>query len=112
MVEALYVLEFGDVRSPDFRNGGVVVLETNRVFGGDSGYYYVGNYEVTGDKIGGSLRVVRHNPAWPNVFGDSATSFDVTFHGSISGDIISGWMDRKDAAGHLPVQLTKKAALP
>jgi hypothetical protein len=27
-------------------NGGVAVLETNRLFGGDSGYYYLGNYTI------------------------------------------------------------------
>jgi hypothetical protein len=34
MLEALYVVEFGDLAGPTFQNGGVAVLETNRVFGG------------------------------------------------------------------------------
>ena len=42
-IESLYVAEFGDVDGLSFRNGGVVILETNRVFGGDSGYFYLGD---------------------------------------------------------------------
>jgi hypothetical protein len=46
-VEGLYVVEFGDVQAQGiYRNGGVAVLETLRIFGGDSGYYYVGNFSV------------------------------------------------------------------
>ena len=40
-IEALYVVEFGDVaiggQTYTYWNGGVAVLETNRIFGGDSG---------------------------------------------------------------------------
>jgi hypothetical protein len=32
-IEALYIAEFGDIAGFGYRNGGVVVLETNRVFG-------------------------------------------------------------------------------
>jgi hypothetical protein len=49
-IEALYVVEFGDVaiggQTYTYWNGGVAVLETNRIFGGDSGYYYLGNYTI------------------------------------------------------------------
>jgi hypothetical protein len=44
MSEGLYVVEFGDVGTAATRNGGVAVLETNRIFGGDSGYYYLGKF--------------------------------------------------------------------
>jgi hypothetical protein len=49
-IEALYVVEFGDVAlgGQQYRNGGVAVLETNRIFGGDSGYYYVGTFSSNG----------------------------------------------------------------
>src|SRR5712671_4339139 len=49
-IEGLYVVDFGDVaiggQTYTYWNGGVAVLETNRIFGGDSGYYYLGNYTI------------------------------------------------------------------
>jgi hypothetical protein len=48
-LEALYLVEFGDVSGVDYQNGGVAVLETSRIFGGDSGYHYVGDYSAFGD---------------------------------------------------------------
>ena len=39
--EALYLVEFGDIAASTFRNGGVAILEANRIFGGDGGYYYL-----------------------------------------------------------------------
>ena len=48
--EALYVVKFGDVaiggQTYTYWNSGVAVLETNRIFGDDSGYYYLGNYTI------------------------------------------------------------------
>jgi hypothetical protein len=49
-IEGLYVVEFGDVaiggQTYTYWKGGVAVLETSRIFGRDSGYYYVGNYTI------------------------------------------------------------------
>jgi T3SS negative regulator,GrlR len=60
--EALYVVEFGDMAaSGTYRNGGVIVLETGRVYGGDSGYYYVGTYSVKDGQLTGEVKVVKHN---------------------------------------------------
>jgi hypothetical protein len=46
-------VEFGDVALGGqlYRNGGVAVLETNRIFGGDSGYYYLGTYSIKDGQI-------------------------------------------------------------
>jgi hypothetical protein len=113
MLEALYVVEFGDLPEAGFRNGGVAVLETSRVFGGDSGYYYLGTYTVKDGDISASVQIVKHNPSWSNAFGDAATTFNVTIQGRIADDTISGFMTRVDKPTHrLPVKLTKKALLP
>jgi hypothetical protein len=49
-IAAIYVVEFGDVaiggQTYAYWNGGVAVPETNRIFGGDSGYHYLGNYNI------------------------------------------------------------------
>jgi hypothetical protein len=113
MLEALYVVEFGDVAGSGFRNGGVAVLETNRIFGGDSGYYYLGTFTVTGGHIEAAVQIVKHNPAWGNAFGDAATSFAIRLSGAIGEDQIAGQMERLDMPGmRLPIRLVKKANLP
>ncbi len=113
MVEALYVVQFGDFAGATFRNGGVAVLETNRVFGGDSGYYYLGNYEVKDGTISASVQIVKHDPNWRDAFGDNSASFAVILQGKIEGQIISGHMIRTDNPKlSLPVRLTWTAALP
>jgi len=44
MIEALYGVEF--VSNMDNGGYGVAVLETGRIFGGDSSFVFVGKYEV------------------------------------------------------------------
>jgi hypothetical protein len=113
-LEALYLVEFGDVATPgQMRNGGVAVLKTGRIFGGDSGYYYIGEYAVSGNALTASLRIVKHNPSWNNAFGDTATSFQIKVNGTIQGEVMSGNMARLDMPGRqLPIRLTRKEALP
>jgi hypothetical protein len=73
-LEALYVVHFADLANPHrFLNGGVVVLETLCVFGGDSGYYYTGSYKVNGKALEVSATITQHNPGW-NVWGGLRSS--------------------------------------
>jgi hypothetical protein len=114
-IEALYVVEFGDIGSSAqaMRNGGVAVLETNRIFGGDSGYYYVGRYTIRDNQIDATVRVVKHNPNFANVFGDTAQSFDARLQGSVTDGVMNGHIERLDRPGtRLPVRLTRKENLP
>jgi hypothetical protein len=79
-LEACWVVKFGDLNQPiAMQNGGVIVLETNRVFGGDSFYAYLGNYEVDGDRVMGSLQVIRHDPTGQSVYGTNENQFQITF---------------------------------
>jgi hypothetical protein len=112
-VEALYVVEFGDVSGFGYRNGGVAVLETNRIFGGDSGYYYIGDFSVFGDRIEASVRVTKHNLSWINAFGDDALQFEIKILGRIGDDVIEAIMERADRPGlRLPLRLMRRATLP
>jgi hypothetical protein len=118
VTEGLYVVEFGDVSdlTPPgmYRNGGVAVLETNRVFGGDSGYYYVGNYSVNSESIAATIKIVKHDPNWSDAFGDTAESFTVKMQaGPMIAGTIEGSIERADIPGiKLPVRLTFKEELP
>ena len=66
-IEGLYVVEFGDVaiggQTYTYWNGGAAVLETNRIFGGDSGHYYLGNYTIKDSQFEATVKIVKHNPA-------------------------------------------------
>lgn len=44
MIEALWSAEF--TSNVGNFGAGVAVLETDRILGGDSQYYYVGNYQI------------------------------------------------------------------
>ncbi|MEZ5691839.1 MAG: GrlR family regulatory protein [Rickettsiales bacterium] len=112
-VEALYLVEFGDIASSEYRNGGVVVFETNKVFGGDSGYYYVGSFEVKNGELLGQARITKHNPHWDNVFGDSVDSFEVDIIAKIDGVNIVGSMKRLDMPSFLlPIRFSRLEDLP
>lgn len=48
MIEGLWVIRFQGPGYEGFDlNGGVVVIESGRVLGGDSGYYYLGDISPT-----------------------------------------------------------------
>lgn len=113
-VEALYTMTFGDNVAPAAaRNGGVVVLETGRVFGGDSSFSYVGTYRVVSDLIQAEARIERYNDLLQSAFGDDGTSFKVWFVGKIVSDQkIVGYIERPDMLGQrVGVTFNKKAEL-
>jgi hypothetical protein len=116
VTEALYVLHFGKVERPEgLVNGGVAVLETGRVFGGDSGYYYTGTYTADGDTLEAVVTVQRHNAGWLNVWGDCAEAFVVRFTGQRNdgGAVIEGQMHRLDMPDHgLVMKWFRMADLP
>jgi hypothetical protein len=111
-VEGLYIVHFG---IPTFYGSGVIVLETERFFGGDSMYYYVGDYKVNGNAITGRGKVVLHTaiPNVPTIFGDVTGAFNVELNGVIGNDRIDGSMRRPDIpAINLPIVLSFRERLP
>jgi hypothetical protein len=115
--EALYVVEFGDVaiggQTYTYWNGGVAVLETNRIFGGDSGYYYLGNYTIKDSQFEATAKIVKHNPTWEDAFASTILSFNVKVQATASNGIIEGFVDRLDPPqSRLPIRLTWKEDLP
>ena len=82
-IEALYSVEFGDAQAI---NGGVVVLETGRIFGGDSQYYYIGEYEASNGRIQGTVSVNHYSGPPATIFGTAETQFSITIEGVISNE--------------------------
>jgi hypothetical protein len=111
-VEGLGVVRFG---IPPYLAAGVIVLETERFFGGDSMYYYVGDYKAHDGKITGSGKVVLHDfiPGFGTIFGDQATHFSINLSGTIGENSINGAMVRPDLPNFpLPVFLEFQERLP
>jgi len=111
-LEALWSIEF--ISSLGAFGGGVVVFESNRVFGGDAAYYYVGKYEIKNGTISGRAAVTYYNTAMPqsSIFGP-LRQFDVTMEGplkfpvmELQGSLASNPMMK------LSVRLTWREPLP
>jgi hypothetical protein len=113
-IEALYVVQFGDVAlGGRYRPGGVVVLKANRIFGGDSGYYYVGEYSADGNSLQGGLKIVKHDPTAQDAFGDRRASFNITVRLAMGDGRMEGQMELVDRPGvQLPLRMIWKEDLP
>jgi len=57
-VEALWT---NSMHAPGQFGAGVVVFETERVFGGDSSMYYTGTYRISSGELTGRVRVRKHH---------------------------------------------------
>ena len=114
-VEALYAVRFGHAGSPDLPlNGGVVVLETERLFGGDSWYAYTGTYSLNGSNVTGPLHAIRHysQPGTERAWGTQENEFDVQFTATINQNHTeaNGTISRDGA--QLALKLMRVAELP
>ena len=77
-VEALWIAKFGDTTAPQvipgFANSGVVVFESDRIYGGDAGDYYIGKYKLEGSLITIRAKVTHFNGPRSDIFGETDLS--------------------------------------
>ena len=96
--------------------GGVVVLETGRILGGDMSYLYIGDYKVDRGHMAGNVRVTHYQGEPYSIFGQ-ATEFDLKISGGFSetqvgsintlaGEVVG----RRNLK--MGVRMTKRAELP
>ena len=115
--EGLWWFQTTSVQNPGaFQMGGVVVLETGRVLGGDSVYSYVGDYEVQGKEFVAHVRVKTWNTEVEaqNVFGMTGpVDYAVEVRGVRNEDIVEGQLNRADAPDFkLPARMVFIEKLP
>jgi len=79
-------------------NNGIVVLLRGGVYGGDSGYSYIGTYAPEADCFTADVRVVNHNPNFQSVFGLVDTRVKLTMAPIQDGES-AGTMTTADGAG-------------
>ena len=66
MIEALYGVEFWSNQSS--MGYGVAVLETGRIFGGDTSFTYLGSYEIQNGVLSATVRCNNDRMVLPSVF--------------------------------------------
>ena len=95
-------------------NAGVVVIESARVFGGDSQFFYLGTVEVNGVDVTAKITVTHFNGPGMTAFGVNTTEpFDVEIHGRRDGNMISGEMWRSEQpTERLKIMFRRLADLP
>jgi len=95
-LDVLWTAEFQVVSG--WTNGGVVVLEKGRLFGGDGQYYYAGRLALNpqdGTSLSGHLKVVHYHGERTTAFGDVGPAFNLEIQGTLlSPTAISGVMKR------------------
>ncbi len=70
-LEALWTVEFASLEEGNQSNmgAGIVIFETERIFGGDNQFYYVGKYKVNNGMIEGQVKVTNYTGESHSIFG-------------------------------------------
>jgi len=86
MENGLWTVQF---QGPQGSGGGVVVLTSGHVLGGDSGFTYIGTYELRENAFKAKVSVTNFDPAIQSVLGIRG-NYDLILEGTMRGDSIVG----------------------
>lgn len=82
MKNGLYAVDF---KTPLGAGAGVIHLQDGKAVGGDSGLYYFGDYQVSGDSFKATIQTDRHGShEMKSVFGTDKVT--INLEGNFSGD--------------------------
>ena len=109
MVEGFWIVQYEGMKG---NGGGVAVFLKGKVFGGDTGYTYVGSYQTEGNSVKAHVKVESFLPDIPSVLGVTG-NFELNIDGTLEGNVIKGTgsLLNSQAVG-IAVKLTKRADLP
>ncbi|WP_024461504.1 GrlR family regulatory protein [Marinimicrobium sp. LS-A18] len=112
MIEALYGIEF--VSNSNDGGFGVAVLETGRVFGGDSSFVFIGSYESSNGNVTARIKCTNDRKLLQSIFGD-INEFNLELSGTPDKEhkefILQGHMVENPSM-KIGVKLTRRAELP
>lgn len=113
-VEALWLVEFSSPNKGTWGKG-VAVFETQRIFGGDSGYYYIGHYSLDYINIEAEVRIKQHFMGTQSIF-HPLTNVTVIFEkqsltNGLENTIIKGYV-KEDPEEKVEIKFTKLSELP
>jgi hypothetical protein len=109
LIEGFWIVQYEGLQG---NGGGVAVFTKGKVFGGDSGCTYMGEYEARDDSVRAHVTVRNFLPDVPSVLG-VVGDFELVIDGRVEGKVIraSGNLANNQAAG-IALRLTKRADLP
>ncbi len=111
MLEALWSVEFLSTTTQGY-GAGVIVFESNRAFGGDAQYFYIGRYELVHDTLKAEAKVT-HYAGLPNSVFGPRKEFTLKLEGKIAEPMfdLKGYLVEQPGM-KIIVRLTKRADLP
>jgi hypothetical protein len=109
MVEGFWIVQYEGMKG---NGGGVAMFIKGKVFGGDTGYTYLGSYQTQGNAVKAHVMVHNFLPNIPSVLG-VVGDFELNIDGKLEGDVIrgTGSLPNEQSVG-IALKLTKKADLP
>ena len=109
MVDGFWIVQYEGMKG---NGGGVVMFIKGRVFGGDSGYTYIGSYRVQGNSVKANVMVRNFLPDVPSVVG-VVGDFELNIDAELDGDVIKGTgsLANSQAVG-IGLKLSRRAELP
>ena len=112
-IEGLWVIEFS-IDLTQWQNGGILVLETQKILGGNSKYYYVGEYHIFEGKLIANARIQHHSGLPYTAFGDNSKDFNITLKEAKrdQNNYIEGLLVREGFPGKLHFRMKFITPLP
>jgi hypothetical protein len=109
MVDGFWIVQYEGMQG---NGGGVVVFTKGKVFGGDTGYYYLGSYEGNGHSMKARVAVRNFIASVPSVVGITG-DFELSIEGTVEGDTIraTGRLVGVNKPG-IALRLSRRAELP
>ena len=113
-LEALWAVYYGDVFTPGEFNGGTIVFESERIFGGDSSFYYTGKFDASVNSVAAWIKITHYSGDNLTAFGMRVSrSLQIQIQGRRDGDKIIGTMWPVDQPSNiLPIGLMHLEDLP
>lgn len=90
-IEALWLLSIKI--DNDLQSSGITIFETNKIFGGDGQYYYLGTYEYKNNHINANVDIIHYAGLKSSIFGEYS-KFNLKIKGTLNNDEIT-------STGHL-----------
>ncbi len=107
-MEGLWTVKF---TAGQLSGSGVVVFSDGKAFGGETGFFYVGTYEVDGNIVKARVMIRNFDPAISSGFGIPG-DFEMDVSAVMQGDAMTGTAVVTDHPQYsLGIRLVKKANL-
>lgn len=107
MFNGLWTVEF---RSAELYGRGILVINNERILGGDMGYYYAGNCKINNNRIDATITVIKYDPNSVSIFGD-IDHFELIIQGEINENNFTATGTIKNDTNKITVSGTKKEDL-